>query len=795
MAAGVTNGDLKTSGKRGHPKLRGGQPAYPHKFNSRQMRALAALCDTFVPSLNLETAGLAQNGSNSTEFSAKSKSDVVSAYYGLGAVEEGVPEQVAGMFTQRLKSRPLFLLGAGLWLLSSYLGTLIMCGFLCFSWRFPFIHPFHDMTLERREKALRSWSHSPIPSLRQTFKLLKAYCLFSFYSKVDAAGQNPSWNAIGYSGPASQLSTSTEAVSTSRQRPLDGKVLDAETAGADDLRAFLENGGFSVLGDVFHLQSLSDCDETGKTVIGVSCDAVVVGSGSGGGVAAGVLATGGQKVLVLEQGQYFARNDFTLLEYPAITNMYLGGGVLASECGAVNVLAGATVGGGSTVNWCASFQTPEHVRREWAEDLGLSFFSTDEYQQAMDAVCKAGGVHSNCRHESFQNSVLRKGCEELGVDIGDIPRNVTSQHSCGFCNMGCVTGDKRGTSETWLVDAANNGALILSSCKAKSVLHQGNSRSTSDRSREAVGVVAEFGNVVLYVKARATVVSCGALSTPPLLLLSGFQNRNIGRNFHCHPVIMAWGYFPEGKGPEGTIYDGPIMTAVSKQVANWESKASAYGSLLEVPILHPGSYGSVIPWTSGSQHKEIMRKYARTSHFLVLCRDRGSGRVMLDKNAKTTKILYNVQTEDLKIMMEGLELGLRAMVAAGATEIGTHHIDGETFDVSTCTPNELEKYLRRVKSTAFECIARNNLGYPVCSAHQMSTCRMGTDPQTSVVDSSGEMWEAQNLFITDASVFPTASGPTSTCRLNVTDHCRGRLPATSELQTPTDRVDIFHDYI
>lgn len=41
---------------------------------------------------------------------------------------------------------------------------------------------------------------------------------------------------------------------------------------------------------------------------------------------------------------------------------------------------------------CVSFRTPEHVRKEWAEEHGLPLFTSDQYTHAMDAVCKRLGV-------------------------------------------------------------------------------------------------------------------------------------------------------------------------------------------------------------------------------------------------------------------------------------------------------------------------------------------------------------------------------------------------------------------
>jgi choline dehydrogenase-like flavoprotein len=44
------------------------------------------------------------------------------------------------------------------------------------------------------------------------------------------------------------------------------------------------------------------------------------------------------------------------------------------------------------------------------------------------------------------------------------------------------------------------------------------------------------------------------------------------------------------------------------------------------------------------------------------------------------------------------------------------------------------------------------------SAHQMSSCRIGLDPATSVADPDGQVRGVRGLYVTDASAFPNASG-------------------------------------
>lgn len=60
----------------------------------------------------------------------------------------------------------------------------------------------------------------------------------------------------------------------------------------------------------------------------------------------------------------------------------------------IPVLAGSGVGGGTRVNWCASFRTPPHVREEWAAEHGLAFMREEGFTEALDVVCARLGVHS-----------------------------------------------------------------------------------------------------------------------------------------------------------------------------------------------------------------------------------------------------------------------------------------------------------------------------------------------------------------------------------------------------------------
>jgi choline dehydrogenase-like flavoprotein len=144
-----------------------------------------------------------------------------------------------------------------------------------------------------------------------------------------------------------------------------------------------------------------------------------------------------------------------------------------------------------------------------------------------------------------------------------------------------------------------------------------------------------------------------------------------------------------------------------------------------------------------------MEDFRFTANFISLTRDRGAGQVGVDANGESLPVYAITDPLDLQNLKKGIEVQIRLHEAAGAHQIGPLAEGAPTWRRG----DDLEAFIAAAKRIPFRAG-----GYKLFSAHQMGSCRMGEDPQTSVAGPWGELHDTRGVWVGDASAFPTSSG-------------------------------------
>src|SRR3954454_7222612 len=545
-----------------------------------------------------------------------------------------------------------------------------------------------------REQVLKNMTLAS-PEAAAGIHALTAMTLFLNYGMPDPqTGQNPNWQVFGYPGP----------ISAPPQTPKP-------------------------------IQPLVPSDT-------IDADVVVVGSGSGGSVIAGTLAGQGQKVIVLEASGYFTEQDFNQLELPAYQEMYWRGGPTPTADGNVSLQAGTALGGGTVINWTNCLRTYPWVREQWAREHGLEGVDGPEYERHLDTVLDRIGATDQASDLNGPQERMKEGCEKLGWDFRLVVRNANlerySYESAGHLGFGDGSGSKNSADKTWLADAAEHDADMVVRCHVDRVITEGG---------RAAGVEATYAPPgeeprSVTVRAVTVVVACGALESPALLLRSGIGGPAVGEYLRLHPASALFGTYPT----EQQAFLGAPHSGLSHEFENVED---GYGFLIEGAQYTPGLTGSALPWTSAAEHKEMMTLVPNGASFITLLRDRGHGKVTVDADGEAVPS-YDLSDElDQRIMRLSLEKLARLHHAAGAVQIASLAAGLPMWRFG----DDLEAFVDKAQRVPLRAG-----GQRLFSAHQMGSCRMGTDPATSVANPWGELHNAKGVWIGDGSAFPTPTG-------------------------------------
>ncbi len=557
---------------------------------------------------------------------------------------------------------------------------------------------FLSASRRSREQLLRNL-RTLGPAAELGGQTLVSLALLFAYGMPDVSGRNAFWASFGYPGPS--------AMPEQRPRTVTPLVPAGEDAAYE-------------------------------------ADAVVVGSGAGGSVIAAALAGAGLKVLVLEAGGLFDESDFNQYELWAYQNLYWRGGPNPTADMNVALYAGATYGGGTTINWTNCLRTKPWVREQWAREFGLEGLDGAAFDRHLDSVWQRLSVNDRCSDLNGTQESMKRGAEALGWSFATCNRNIDetlySPETAGYIGFGDQTGAKQSTPHTYLADAIAGNAEVMVRTTAQRVLVE-NGRAAGV---EAVHSDPASGGVPTRVAVRAprVIVAAGALESPALLLRSGIGGPAVGHYLRVHPCTAVFGSYADDQ----RAWWGAPHAGLVDEFADAED---GYGFLLEATQYAPGTGASALPFTGGEAHKQAMSEYRYGSTFIGLVRDHGSGRVTLDA-AALAQPWYSLTDElDVRNTHRAIEAQVRLHVAAGAREISALAGGLPRWRVG----DDVDAFVARLKRVPLRAG-----GFKLFAAHQMGTCRMGTNAQQSVANPYGELHDTPGVWIGDASAFPTPSG-------------------------------------
>jgi choline dehydrogenase-like flavoprotein len=456
-------------------------------------------------------------------------------------------------------------------------------------------------------------------------------------------------------------------------------------------------------------------------------DVVVIGSGAAGSILAYRLAQAERDVLLLERGQHVdPETEFGEDEVEQICRLYSDGALQLSRDFRFQVLQGMCVGGSTVVNNAVCFKMPPGVLRHWNEELKAGL-DEGRVWEAFEAVRKRLKVSQQpSKYLNPGAGKFTEGIEILGLRerMGIVEANIAGCIGCGYCNIGCRFGKKLSMLDTVLPEGQRDFGerlRILAECRVDGIeTEYGRARAVHCRLGDGRK---------LKIAANTVVVSAGAVNSSYLLQRSGIGGP-VGEHLCFNMASPITAEFDE----ELRSYDG-------LQISHYFDPGEGGRFVVETWFNPTVAQALTMPgWFE--DHYRNMRRYAHMTASGVLVGTQRNARV---RKALTggPDIVYEPLREDLDKLIEGIKLVGRIYLAADARAVMPSTYRFHSFS----TEKELDRLDRLI---------RDSSDISLGTGHPQGGNAISTDPELGVVDPSFRVHGFRNLYVCDASVFPSS---------------------------------------
>jgi choline dehydrogenase-like flavoprotein len=518
-------------------------------------------------------------------------------------------------------------------------------------------------------------------------------------------------------------------------------------------------------------------------------DVVVVGAGAGGAAAAYGLCRRGLSVLLLDAGPRFdpatdyplTENDWETRGFPEKTGStgkvtFAPGQKLSGQ---EPLLASGSRGlgpmvtdgvrqmdkyehvrgiGGSTLHFTGEAHRlhPAAMKMKGrfgvAADWPVEYAELERYYSEAEHLIGVAGPESQGARWRSQNfplpphplsyaaQTLGRGAKALGLGWQANSRAALSQawngrpscNYCGACNYGCPRADKGSADVTFIQAAVATGRCTIRPDSPVVRIEAGRD------DRVTAVLVGQTDGTIERIACTNLVLACGAVETPRLLLASdGLANESgeVGRNFMDTLFVAVGALHPEpqhgrrGLPNDAISWDFNAPDAIPGVVGG----CRFYNAAGEAELGGLAAFAlRAIPGWGRPHAQSVRRLWGHALHVGAIGErlPNRDSRIDLDPNARDrfgmplARIASSLGESDITRLRFMAKKSHELLAASGAERIYESYSSWDWF----------------------------------AATHVFGTCRMGNDSGSAVVDAFGRSHRWRNLWITDASVFPSSGG-------------------------------------